>query len=168
MRILRQWSAVLLLALVWGHGAAGASELDDAQPMAGDSAVQEPGAAPPPVAAPRASTRTRPEARAVAVKPQAPAETPATQTAQALRIVLGLTGGRTIRSAFLDISLDIRDPHGLAVLACIVTSTPGTVWAGLTPNADTLTLHVLDLQDEALWIRTIKQRYEQLLMEIFE
>ena len=40
MRTMRQWSAVLLLALVWGLGAAGESELDDAQPMASDSSVQ--------------------------------------------------------------------------------------------------------------------------------
>jgi multicomponent K+:H+ antiporter subunit E len=84
------------------------------------------------------------------------------------RIVLGLTGGREIHSAFVDIPLDMRDPHGLAVLAAIVTSTPGTVWANLSDDGTTLTLHVLDLRDESLWIDTIKQRYEKLLMEIFE
>ncbi len=84
------------------------------------------------------------------------------------RIVLGLTRGREIHSAFVDIPLDMRDPHGLAVLAAIVTSTPGTVWANLTPDGKTLTLHVLDLRDESAWIDTIKRRYEKLLMEIFE
>ena len=84
------------------------------------------------------------------------------------RIVLGLTGSRQVHSGFLDIPLDLRDPHGLAVLAAIITSTPGTVWAGLSPDGSTLTLHVLDLQDEAAWISTIKQRYERPLMEIFE
>ncbi len=54
------------------------------------------------------------------------------------------------------------------MLACIVTSTPGTVWAGLSPDGATLTLHVLDLQDEDEWIRTIKRRYESRLMEIFQ
>ncbi len=84
------------------------------------------------------------------------------------RIVLGLTGGREIHSAFVDVPLDMRDPHGLAVLAAIVTSTPGTVWANLSVDGTTLTLHVLDLRDESAWIDTIKQRYEKLLMEIFE
>ena len=84
------------------------------------------------------------------------------------RIVLGLTGGREVHSAFVDIPLDMRDPHGLAVLAAIVTSTPGTVWANLSVDGTTLTLHVLDLRDESAWIDTIKQRYEKLLMEIFE
>ncbi len=84
------------------------------------------------------------------------------------RIVLGLTGGREVRSGFLDIPLELRDPHGLAVLAMIVTATPGTVWSGLADDSSVLRLHVLDLQDPQGWIRTIKQRYEGPLREIFE
>ncbi len=84
------------------------------------------------------------------------------------RIVLGLVHDRRIRSGFLDIPLDLRDPHGLAVLAAIVTSTPGTVWVGLSPNGGTLTLHVLELKDEREWIRLIKQRYERPLIRIFQ
>jgi len=84
------------------------------------------------------------------------------------RIILGLVRGRQVRSGFLKVPLDLRDPHGLAALAAIVTSTPGTVWADLTNDGRTLTLHVLDLRDEEAWIRTIKHRYERLLMEIFE
>lgn len=84
------------------------------------------------------------------------------------RIVLGLTHGREVRSGFLDIPLDLRDPHGLAVLAMIVTATPGTVWSGLADDSSVLRLHVLDLQDPESWIRTIKQRYEGPLREIFE
>ena len=84
------------------------------------------------------------------------------------RVILGLTGQRTVRSGFVDIRLDLRDPHGLAVLAAIVTSTPGTVWAGLTPDRGTLTLHVLDLQDQLAVTHTIKERYERLLLEVFE
>ena len=70
-----------------------------------------------------------------------------------------------VRSGFLDIPLELRDPHALAILAAIVTSTPGTAWAGLSPDGRTLTLHVLDLKDEAAWIQTIKDRYERPLME---
>ena len=84
------------------------------------------------------------------------------------RIVLGFTRQRDIRSDFLRIPLDLRDPHGLAALAAIVTATPGTVWAGLSADGDILTLHVLDLQDEAQLIQLIKQRYEQPLRRIFE
>lgn len=84
------------------------------------------------------------------------------------RIILGLVRDREVRPGFLKIPLELRDPHGLAVLAAIVTSTPGTVWVDLTPDGGTLTLHVLDLQDEAGLTRTIKERYERALMEIFE
>jgi len=84
------------------------------------------------------------------------------------RIVLRLTGDREVNSDFLDIPLELRDPHGLAVLAMIVTATPGTVWSGLTDDSSVLRLHVLDLADPEEWIRTIKQRYERPLREIFE
>lgn len=84
------------------------------------------------------------------------------------RIVLGLVRDRQVRSGFLRIPLELRDPHGLAALAAIVTSTPGTVWVGLSPDGGTLTLHVLDLKDEAEWIALIKGRYEQPLMRIFQ
>lgn len=84
------------------------------------------------------------------------------------RLVLGWGCAREIRSGFLQIPLDLRDPHGLAALAIIVTSTPGTVWAGVSPAGDALTLHVLDLKDEADWIRLFKRRYERPLMRIFE
>ena len=83
------------------------------------------------------------------------------------RIVLGLVGRRDIRPGFVRIPLDLQNDHGRAVLACIVTSTPGTVWAGLSPDRATLTLHVLDLRDELEWINIIKQRYERPLMGIF-
>ncbi|TCS36533.1 multisubunit potassium/proton antiporter PhaE subunit [Paucimonas lemoignei] len=82
-------------------------------------------------------------------------------------VILGNTERRSY-AGFMDIPLDLRDPHGLAALACIITATPGTVWAGLSPDGSTLRLHVLDLQDEQEWIDTIKLHYERPLMEIFE
>ena len=84
------------------------------------------------------------------------------------RIVLGLVRDREVRSGFVNIPLDLRDPHGLAVLAAILTSTPGTVWVDLAPDSRRLTVHLLDLRDETEWIHWIKHRYESLLMEIFE
>jgi multicomponent K+:H+ antiporter subunit E len=84
------------------------------------------------------------------------------------RIVLGLVGDREIRSGFVEIPLQMRDAHGLAMLAAIVTATPGTVWVDLSADGSMLTLHVLDLKDEAGWTRWIKERYERRLMRIFE
>jgi len=71
-------------------------------------------------------------------------------------------------SGFMQIPLTMRDPHALAALACILTGCPGTVWAGLTEDGSCLTIHVLDLKDEAVWVDIVQNRYESLLMEIFE
>jgi multicomponent K+:H+ antiporter subunit E len=84
------------------------------------------------------------------------------------RIVLGLVRKREVRSGFVRIPLELRDPHGLAALAAIITATPGTVWAGLAADGKYLTLHILDIEDEAQWIRYIKDRFERPLMRIFE
>ncbi|NYT65967.1 Na+/H+ antiporter subunit E [Alcaligenaceae bacterium] len=69
---------------------------------------------------------------------------------------------------FLRIPLTLTDPHGLAALACIVTYTPGTVWADYSETDNVLTLHVLDLQNEEQWLAVIQQRYQGPLIRIFE
>lgn len=69
---------------------------------------------------------------------------------------------------FIRIPITIRDPHGLAALACILTFTPGTVWSDFSESNGLLTLHVLDLKDEAEWLHIVQQRYERPLLEIFE
>jgi multicomponent K+:H+ antiporter subunit E len=82
------------------------------------------------------------------------------------RIVLGVQQ-RHWHSGFVEIPLELRDPYGLAALACIITSTPGTLWVDFNGANGVLTIHVLDLIDKTEWIRTIKGRYERLLLEIF-
>ena len=84
------------------------------------------------------------------------------------RIVLGLVRQREVRSGFVEIPLELRDPHGLAALAAIITATPGTVWAGLSADGQQLTLHILDIGDEQHWIGYIKERFERPLRRIFE
>jgi multicomponent K+:H+ antiporter subunit E len=73
--------------------------------------------------------------------------------------------GRT--AGFVDIPLALRHPAGLAVLACIITATPGTSWVGYDARSGVLTMHVLDLVDDETWRRTISERYERRLLEIF-
>lgn len=88
----------------------------------------------------------------------------------------GLNVGRVIlfskaeglNSQFITIPLDLRNPHGLALLSCLINSTPGTVWVEILPDRHALALHVFDLHDEQWWRDTIKTRYEQPLIEIFE
>ncbi len=81
------------------------------------------------------------------------------------RIILGLAGRERV-SGFVSIPLELSHPYGLAALACIITSTPGTLWVSLDPASGILMIHVLDLVDESEWIRTIKGRYERLLLDI--
>ena len=71
-------------------------------------------------------------------------------------------------SGFVNIPLQMRNRYGLAALATIITAAPGTYWAAYDTRSGVLTIHVLDLVDESHWLKTIKWRYEGLLMEIFE
>lgn len=83
------------------------------------------------------------------------------------RIVLGL-GVRSRTDGFISLPLELRHRGGLAVIACIITATPGTCWVRYDGVANVITIHVLDLVDEQAWIRLFKERYERLLLEIFE
>ena len=73
-----------------------------------------------------------------------------------------------VNSQFIRIPLDLQSPHGLALLSCLINSTPGTVWVEILPDTHELVLHVFDLHDQAWWIETIKTRYERPIIEIFE
>ena len=81
-------------------------------------------------------------------------------------IVQGRT--RAVNSGFVSIPMRLTDPYGLVVLACIITSTPGTIWVSYDSGHGVLLIHVLDLVDDATWIHTIGHRYERLLLEVFE
>jgi multicomponent K+:H+ antiporter subunit E len=81
-------------------------------------------------------------------------------------IILGRRKRQRV-SGFIHVPLDLRNRYGLAVLAIIVTSTPGTLWVQYDRPSGRLLLHVLDLVEEQDWIDLIKGRYERLLLEIF-
>lgn len=72
------------------------------------------------------------------------------------------------RSAFMTVTLELKDPTALSLLAIVLTATPGSAWVEYESRESTLLLHVLDLIDEDAWRDLIKNRYEKLLMEIFE
>lgn len=71
-------------------------------------------------------------------------------------------------SGFVEMPVAVRHPGALAVMACILTATPGTSWARYDLGRGVLTIHVFDLIDEQAWMDRFKQRYERRLMEIFE
>jgi multicomponent K+:H+ antiporter subunit E len=83
------------------------------------------------------------------------------------RLVL-YRGTRKRVAGFVHMPLALRHPAALAVLACIITATPGTSWARLDRSRNVLIIHVFDLIDEQQWMQAFKQRYETRLMEIFE
>jgi multicomponent K+:H+ antiporter subunit E len=85
---------------------------------------------------------------------------------QVAKIILR-AGSRKHKPGFLTIDLEIRNHVALAVLAVILTSTPGSAWLEYDSNSNTVLLHVLDIDNKAAWRDMIKDRYEKLLMEIF-
>jgi multicomponent K+:H+ antiporter subunit E len=82
--------------------------------------------------------------------------------------IIVLRRSADVNSRFIRVPLALKSPHGLALLSCLINSTPGTVWVEILPDKHELLLHVFDLHDEAWWIDTIKTRYEQPIIEVFE
>jgi multicomponent K+:H+ antiporter subunit E len=72
-----------------------------------------------------------------------------------------------IRPRFVRVPLDVREPGPAALLAGMVTLTPGTVSVSLDLEAGVLLVHGLLVDDEARAAAGIKARYEARLKEIF-
>lgn len=70
-------------------------------------------------------------------------------------------------AGFIQMDLTLKNPFALAILACILTATPGSAWLEYDSARSTVLIHVFDLVDEKEWIETVKRRYETLLLEIF-
>lgn len=75
---------------------------------------------------------------------------------------------RRPRPHWIVIPLDITDPYAIAVLANMISMTPGTVSSKLTPDRLQLLVHVVDTDDPEAEVSRIKRRYESPLKEIFE
>jgi len=71
-------------------------------------------------------------------------------------------------SGFIELSTALRSPDALAMLSIIITATPGSLWVQHDAHRHIILIHVLDLVDEQEWARLIQERYEKLLLEIFE
>lgn len=82
------------------------------------------------------------------------------------RLVLGPKD--RLMPAFVEMPLDVRDEFVLAFLSSVISLTPGTVSASLSPDRRTLLLHALDASDPEGMVTEIKRRYEAPLLEIFE
>ena len=84
----------------------------------------------------------------------------------AVTAIIVLGHRRPEQSGFLRLPLDLRDKTGLAVLACIVTATPGSAWIQHNTARNVVTIHVLDTEDVDAWAAEFKRTYEQRLVEI--
>jgi multicomponent K+:H+ antiporter subunit E len=73
-----------------------------------------------------------------------------------------------IRPQFVWVPLDLRDAHGIVTLAGIITMTPGTLSAELTPDRRHLLVHAFNVHDVDALVSDIKSRYETPLREIFD
>ena len=73
-----------------------------------------------------------------------------------------------IRPRFMRVPLDLREPNAAALLAGMVTLTPGTVSVDLDLDAWVLTVHALLADDEAAAVDAIKHRYEARIKEMFQ
>lgn len=85
---------------------------------------------------------------------------------QVARRVLGPLSD--LRPRFVLVPIDLSDRTAIALLGAIITTTPGTVTASLSPDRRFFLVHGLEVDDADLLVRTIKQRYERPLKEIFE
>lgn len=83
------------------------------------------------------------------------------------RIIL-FAQDKDLNSQFIKVPLDMDNPTGLAILSCLINTTPGTVWVEFLEETNELSLHVFDLHDANWWVNTIKTRYEQPIMDVFK
>jgi len=82
------------------------------------------------------------------------------------RLTLGPTSKLSPR--FVRVPVELEDDFALTALTSTISLTPGTVSAQISPDRRHVLIHALDVDDEALLVRTIKERYEAPIKEIFE
>jgi len=73
-----------------------------------------------------------------------------------------------LRPRFVRVPVALADDFALTALASTISLTPGTVSAELAPDRAHIIIHALDVADESVLVRTIKQRYEAPIKEIFQ
>lgn len=72
-----------------------------------------------------------------------------------------------LRPGIATVPIDLDDPRAIAVLAHVVTLTPGSVTVDVAPDRRSLTIHAVDLHDPEAAVRNVRERYERRIREIF-
>jgi multicomponent K+:H+ antiporter subunit E len=70
--------------------------------------------------------------------------------------------------AWVEVPLQTEHPTAVALLATIITMTPGTVSCVVDERRNSILVHALDCADAAEMAAQIKQRYERPLRRIFD
>lgn len=81
------------------------------------------------------------------------------------KLVLGPT--KNLHPKWFRVPLETQHDEVNALLAMIITTTPGTVSAGIDQDRGDILVHALSTDDPEEEIKSIKARYEQPLMDIF-
>lgn len=81
------------------------------------------------------------------------------------RLILGRNS--RLRPRFYRVPIELDDDLAITLLGGIISLTPGTVTTDVSEDRKTLIVHGLHVPDEAEAVRTIKERYEKPLKEIF-
>jgi multicomponent K+:H+ antiporter subunit E len=74
---------------------------------------------------------------------------------------------RKLRSAWLVIPLEVKQPEAITTLAGTISLTPGTVSTDVSSDGRLLLVHALDVADKDAAIAQIKSRYEARLQRIY-
>ncbi|MBU0745462.1 MAG: Na+/H+ antiporter subunit E [Gammaproteobacteria bacterium] len=82
------------------------------------------------------------------------------------RLVLGPMS--RMQPAWVPVPLTLTHPTAIALLATIITTTPGTVSCTIDEERHEILVHALNCDDPAQMAADIKSRYETPLLAIFE
>lgn len=74
---------------------------------------------------------------------------------------------KRLKPGFIAVPIEMTSELGITILASTVSLTPGTVSAEVSKDRAWLYIHALHLDNEAELIKSIKQRYEKPIKEIF-
>jgi multicomponent K+:H+ antiporter subunit E len=81
---------------------------------------------------------------------------------------LALLPGARPQPAWVELPLQAVHPTAVALLATIITMTPGTVSCVVDESRRRILIHALDCSDQAALLAQIQERYERPLRRIFE
>ncbi|AYA03044.1 Na+/H+ antiporter subunit E [Acinetobacter sp. WCHAc010034] len=84
---------------------------------------------------------------------------------QIAKLVLGPT--HKLHPKWFRVPLETQHEEVNTLLAMIITTTPGTVSAGIDQDRGDILVHALSAEDAEAEIQSIKKRYEKPLMQIF-